>query len=524
MSLNQILTSLNNGDLKSAEVVAMEMYQLDPSNYDVIKVLGLINLLHKDFTKSIEYYEISYQKRNDDYDVILNLAFAYSENFDVEKSDRLLNRALQKDEKDARIYFNLAENQIKRRNFQSAFDYILKCLELNGGLIPCAQNPGLNDTVTKYLDICLSLNKRELLIESYTKILDDQFNSEVFAHWCNFDDSSISQKYIHEAKQKLNERYPNEMLKSKNLVSVYFSLAQLSKNDQKLSEQYYILGNKCISYILRYNPIVEQRRIKKLKKIFSNKNILNLTSKSLSKGDGLIFIVGLPRSGTTLTESILSTADKIISAGETTIMGSLTKKFQIPNDEEYHIDHEDIQNIGDEYLRMINALSSKNNSHIIDKMPGNFFNIGFILLSLPAAKIINLSRDPWDNATSLFQQNYITNIPYSSSFFNIGVHQANYYELIKFWQDCNLINQENYIEISYKDLVSDTNNVAKKLFKFCNLSGEYNEESRSGFFARTASKNQVTKSVYKSSLNKQIFEDFKVEFFESFNSQAEYWK
>ena len=56
MSLNQILTLLNNGDLKSAEVIAMEMYQHDPSNYDVIKVLGLINLLNKDFTKSIEYY------------------------------------------------------------------------------------------------------------------------------------------------------------------------------------------------------------------------------------------------------------------------------------------------------------------------------------------------------------------------------------------------------------------------------------------------------------------------------------
>ena len=523
MSLNQIITLIQKGDLKSAENIAMEMHVLDPSNYEVIKTIGLINLLRKDYLKSIEYYQKAFEKKNDDYDVILNLANAYSETFDIENSDQLLQIAISKNPNDARIFFNLAENNTKRRNFISAFENITKCVDLNGGLIACATDPGLTDTISKYLDICLSLNKKELLQESYKKIMDNNFHSEVFSHWSNHDGTSIPEKYVEQAKEKLNEKFPNDMIKSKNLNGIYFSLAQIEKNNKEISEQYYILGNKCVKNIIRYNSIVEQRRIKKLKKIFSNKNISDLINKDLSQGEGMIFVLGLPRSGTTLTESILSTADNIASAGETTILGALTKKFQNADYDENLICKEDIEFIANDYARMIKALSSNKSKFIIDKMPGNYFNIGFILLSLPAAKIINLNRDPWDNATSLFQQHYITNIPYSSSFFNIGIHIANYEEVMKFWKGSFLTNQQNFMEISYKDLVTNTQENAKKIFDFCHLSGTYKEENRKGFFARTASKNQVTQGVYKSSLNKEIFIDFKNEFFESLSSQREYW-
>ena len=192
----------------------------------------------------------------------------------------------------------------------------------------------------------------------------------------------------------------------------------------------------------------------------------------------MIFVLGLPRSGTTLTESILSTADNIASAGETTILGALTKKFQNADYDENLICKEDIEFIANDYARMIKALSSNKSKFIIDKMPGNYFNIGFILLRLPAAKIINLNLDPWDNATSLFQQHYITNIPYSSSFFNIGIHIANYEEVMKFWKGSFLTNQQNFMEISYKDLVTNTQENAKKIFDFCHLSGTYKEENR----------------------------------------------
>ena len=107
MSLNQIITLIQKGDLKSAENIAMEMHVLDPSNYEVIKTIGLINLLRKDYLKSIEYYQKAFEKKNDDYDVILNLANAYSESFDIENSDQLLQIAISKNPNDARIFLTL---------------------------------------------------------------------------------------------------------------------------------------------------------------------------------------------------------------------------------------------------------------------------------------------------------------------------------------------------------------------------------------------------------------------------------
>ena len=183
MSLNQIITSLERGDLKSAENIALTMHTQDPSNFEVIKALGLINLIIQDFPKSIEYYETAYKSKRDDYDIILNLANAYSENYDVEKSDKLLKEALSKNEGDARIFFNLAENEIKKRNFSSAFQHITKCIDLHGGLLACADDIGLADTVTTFLDICLSLDKKDDLFKSYEMILNRSYHPKVFSHW-----------------------------------------------------------------------------------------------------------------------------------------------------------------------------------------------------------------------------------------------------------------------------------------------------------------------------------------------------
>ena len=72
---------------------------------------------------------------------------------------------------------------------------------------------------------------------------------------------------------------------------------------------------------------------------------------------------------------------------------------------------------------------------IIDKLPENFLFIGYLLKILPGSKIIRTFRNPWDVAISLYKQRYVTNIPYSASFFNIGVFMSNFEAINIFWNN-----------------------------------------------------------------------------------------
>ena len=169
-------------------------------------------------------------------------------------------------------------------------------------------------------------------------------------------------------------------------------------------------SNKEISNIQRYQPLLNQKLIHKIKKIYSSEEKLPF-KKSL--GEGLIFIVGMPRSGTTLIESIIASAPDTISGGELISFYDLIKA-SLENDQD-SVFHEDPGTIYEDRIKFIR----QDNKFFIDKLPGNYQSIGYINYIFPKAKIIYVRRDPWDNAISLFKQFYVSNIPYAQHFLTL---------------------------------------------------------------------------------------------------------
>ena len=257
--------------------------------------------------------------------------------------------------------------------------------------------------------------------------------------------------------------------------------------------------------------MLNQKLLYKVKEIFSDKKIFTFKKRL---GEGLVFIVGMPRSGTTLVESIVASAPNSISGGELISFYDLIKaSFEDDGDA---ILHEDPGSIYENRIKFIR----QNKKFFIDKLPGNYISIGYIAHIFPKSKIIYIKRDPWDNAISLFKQFFVSNVPYASTFFNIAVIYANHEEFIRYWQDTLKI---DFLTVDYEELVKDTNNIAEVIFKYCNISHTYNPEKRKNFFARTASKNQVNKDVHTSSIGKKSFENYKEEFYKSLKNQREYW-
>jgi tetratricopeptide (TPR) repeat protein len=192
--------------------------------------------------------------------------------------------------------------------------------------------------------------------------------------------------------------------------------------------------------------------------------------------DEPIFVVGMPRSGTTLVERIISQHSEVTSAGELQHFGLLLKKMAKTTSKRV-IDAETIaatENInfaklGEDYIESTRAITGKT-AKFVDKMPLNVLYVGFILKALPKAKIVCLDRNPLDTIVSNFRQLFAVNQSYYSYSYDLE-STTEFYLLFKQLAALWLaLFPENFYFINYEKLVNDPVNEAKQLIKFCNLS------------------------------------------------------
>ena len=219
-----------------------------------------------------------------------------------------------------------------------------------------------------------------------------------------------------------------------------------------------------------------------------------------------IFIIGMPRSGTTLVEQILSSHPKVFGGDEQIIIPQLIQKKFGNNDLNLYFenivdfDEKKLKIIADEYIAEMKRIS--NNSEIFtDKLPENFIWVGFIKLILPKSKIIHCLRNSKDNCLSLFKNhfpsgrmNYCYDLNKTVEYYNL------YYDLMNYWQQ--LLPNSVY-NIKYENLILNTKSEIRNLLKFCNL--DWNDKCLNFYdntrIIKTASDVQVRNKIYSSSID-----------------------
>jgi tetratricopeptide (TPR) repeat protein len=188
-----------------------------------------------------------------------------------------------------------------------------------------------------------------------------------------------------------------------------------------------------------------------------------------------IFVVGMPRSGTTLVERIISQHTDVTSAGELQHFGLLFKKMSqttshrvIDADTIRAVKNIDFTALGKAYIESTRVITGKT-AKFVDKMPLNVLYVGFILHALPKAKIICLDRNPLDTIVSNFRQLFAVNQSYYSYAYDLEStteFYALFRELAALWL---ALFPDNFYLINYETLVNDPVNEAKKLIDFCDL-------------------------------------------------------
>ena len=388
----------------------------------------------------------------------------------------------------ADVFFNLGILYYDLGQPEEALNYYRKALSINPDFAAVYENLGL------------------ILQEMGQS--DEAFNSYVYAlalepHNANFHRNLSTLKNFKEGDTQLiqiQSLLSSSSISKSERINLCFALAKAYEDLGKKDEFFKILneGNKLRKEELNYSIESDLKKHTKLK------NIFKLAIKESSSYKPLavrpIFIVGMPRSGTSLVEQIISSHNKVKGAGELPTLDNLiTPIFNAYLSNNNILSERSFLNIRKGYTQYHLSNINSSESIITDKMPTNFENIGFILKAFPEAKIIHLKRDSMAICWSIYQRyfpNGALGFPYSMS--DLALFYLSYEELMAFWHDA-FPNQ--IYDISYENLTTNQEVETRNLLDYCELDWDENclKFYNNAKATKTASALQVKEKMYQGS-------------------------
>jgi len=341
---------------------------------------------------------------------------------------------------------------------------------------------------------------------------------ELFNEVIKRDEHNISAYYgLSNCKKFTDDDYDfirklETLVDKKKDASGYFGLGKIHNDlrDYEKAIDSYRKGNSIRNSQMHYDREIETKKIDNIINIFSQEFIEKYEQNN-QPSDQLIFILGAPRSGTTLIEQIISAHSDVFGAGELPYIMQLANGYSRDElstksyPERFANENNFLPFLKDDakiYLDKINKFVNDDSVlRITDKMPGNYKYIGYIFLMFPNVKVINTQRNPIDTCLSIFFQNFNSGHRYSFDLNNLVFWYQEYVRLMKYWRT---LFGERMLIVDYDSVVSDTENMTKKIIKFCDLPWE--EQCLSFYESErtivTASNWQVRQPIYKTSQEK----------------------
>lgn len=305
-----------------------------------------------------------------------------------------------------------------------------------------------------------------------------------------------------------------EAMPATRAISLHFALGKAYEDIKSYDEAFphFLQGCRLKRQRVEYNAENNTLIAQNIKKTFTQERIASLAG-SGSQSNVPIFVLGMPRSGTTLTETIIASHPDVYGAGELPDLLHLIgqplgeAKVGYPLNVEL-MAQEDMACMGEQYVRQL-QMRSPTSKHITDKMPANFLGLGLIHLMLPNAKIIHVRRNPVDTCISAFTRLFNKSQHQSYDLREIGRYYLDYMSIMAHWRE--VLPAGAFYEIQYEQLVANQEEESRKLIAYCGL--EWNnaclDPHKTERNVKTASVTQVRQPVYTSSVERwRVYEKF----------------
>lgn len=432
---------------------------------------------------------------------MFNLGIIAHRRSQYDDAEKLFNQILAMKPDDAEAISALGVIKLDQGDIEGALALSEKAVSKNPTAEAYARKGGLLRELGKMDDAIVEIQKAISLNPEYIGAYYDLSISKKFTS----DDPDLL-KMAKLAKKA--DKYPLE-----RQTQLHFALGKAYVDAQELEKAFdhYNSGNKLKRETLNYTADFMQAYLQEIADLFTPEFME--THKDIGhSSDKPIFIIGMPRSGTTLVEQIIASHPDVHGAGELHAFRNAVPVVPNPALPELFTQTEaschkglldllskDVAHeIAEEYLADINKLSP-NQKHVTDKMPFNFLWAGLIRLVFPNAKIVHCTRNPMDTGLSIYRQLFTQLTPWAYDLKEIGQVYNGYKHLTDHWH--NLFPNHIY-NANYESIVSNQEEETRKLLAFCEL--EWHDDCLEFYKAKrqvkTASVYQVRQPIYKDSV------------------------
>lgn len=559
------------GELTRAETCQRQALNLDPNHLPALNNLGSICRDRKDRAGAIDMYRKVLTLRPDFLESANNLGAVLTEMEDPEEGLKVLLGVVKARPNYAEAHCNIGNAFLALENFtnaEKAFSTSIRLqpdyAEAYEGLARCAQEQRNLTLAEQHTHKAIALKPRaagysllggiyseqsfpEKAADAYEKalaldpILVSAFlgkghllmemgkmdaAEQCFQHALELDPDNIAPRLsltqvrktkagdenfaaLQEAAKKIQD------MPVTRAISLHFALGKAYEDMKQHDEAFphYLEGCRLKRQRIEYSADNNTLIINNIRKVFSKDMIDGLRGTGGSTSNTPIFVLGMPRSGTTLTETIIASAPGVYGAGELPDLVQIAAQPLGQSDEGYPLNMQkisgaDLTRMGEKYVAQLKQ-RAPDSPHITDKMPANFLELGLIHLMLPNAKIIHVRRNPVDTCLSAFTRLFHKSQHQSYDLREIGRYYRDYLSVMSHWRD--VLPAGSFYEIQYEELVANQEEESRKLIEFCGLSWSDAclDPHKTERNVKTASVTQVRQPVYTSSVERwRVYEKF----------------
>lgn len=490
------LLNYQRGSLDTAEALIERSLKVAPGRADAWNDLGVIMLKAEKPSDAIRLFSRALELDGDHLDALNNLAEALGRLLRFDQAAVILRRLAKLRPLSARVMASLGQATFHSGKATEALAAYHEAIRLDPDSSPARIGLG---------EVCESLGKfRQARMQYYSVLQRQPDNSEALAKLLQLREGTVSAWWLNQARRLSRADTVEPSARIRLGVGLAHYLDRTGVYDQAF---------ECLKAAqderARAAPFAADGYTRAIDTLirFLDRDFFSSAASSGNRSDRPIFIIGMPRSGTTLTEQILSSHSRVVAGGELPIL--LDASFRIRTVSGDHrpypqgltgLKAADLAALAERYLKELDKLDP-GGRRVTDKLPFNFMHVAVIDRLFPEAKIIHCRRDPLDNCLSCYFTSFADEIQFGNDLRTLGRYYADYRRLMAHWHS---VLPGRIFDLSYERLIRDTRDTIGELLSHCELEWEdsclrFYETERQ---VRTPSRWQVRQPIYDHSIGR----------------------
>ncbi|MDD2686786.1 MAG: sulfotransferase [Gallionella sp.] len=487
---------LEEDRVSKAHDALAQALRLHPNYAESVCNMGGVHLALEQNEAALAHFQRALALRPAYIEAQMGLAKALQALEALSEAEAAALHALQLDPKNVKAHTLLAEIYAESaRPDQAEAEYLLTL----------ALDPDNDDALLGLGHLCTEngqLERAEALFQKSLSLKPDN----LAAHIHLVQVKKVNDGDVHFAALCEHEKTASALSENRKM-SLHFALGKCYDDTRNYDQAFphFLAGCKIKRAKIDHDPNTAASQLADLKSLFSKAYIDSL------RGGGNptslpVFVLGMPRSGTTLTEQIIASHPDVYGAGELPDLLRIAHRKTAPDINSFPANlgylKRDILNAwADEYIDSLQAKNPRA-ARITDKMPANFLLVPLIHLMLPNAKIIHVNRNPVDTCLSCFTRLFHRKQEHTYDLAELGRYYADYARMMAHWR--TVLPANAFLDVHYEDIVADQETQARRLLDYCDL--EWDERCldfhKTKRQIRTASVTQVRQPIYTSSVER----------------------